>query len=83
MWAYPYLTIFVIIAFVAIIASMGVIQETRIQLVLSLLTAAVVIAAFFLFRRRLGGTREVQAVDSPQETDDEGGSSDREPDDRR
>ena len=83
MWAYPYLTIFVIIAFVAIIASMGVIQETRIQLVLSLLTAALVIAAFFLFRRRLGGTREVQAVHSPQETDDEGGSSDREPDDRR
>jgi GABA permease len=83
MWAYPYLTIFVIIVFVAIIASMGVIEETRIQLVLSLLTAAAVIAAFFLFRQRLGGTREAQPVDSPQEPDDEGGSSDGEPDGRR
>ena len=78
MWAYPFLTILTIVAFVAIIASMGVIEGTRIQLVLSLLTAGVVIGAYFVFRRRLGGDREVQTVDSPREQDDEG-----EPDDRR
>src|SRR3712207_4485328 len=83
MWAYPFVTVLTIVVFVAIIASMGVIEETRIQLVLSLLTAAAVVAAYFLFRQRLGGTREVQPVDTPREADDEEGASDEEPDNRR
>src|SRR3712207_7578585 len=36
MWAYPYLTILTIVAFVAIIVSMWVIEETRSQFYLSI-----------------------------------------------
>ena len=42
--------------FVAVIASMGIIADTRIQLALSLLSAGLVLLAYFVFRRgRSGG----------------------------
>ena len=53
MWLYPYLTIFTIVAFVAVIASMGIIEDTRSQLILSLLSAGVVLLAY-LARKRFG-----------------------------
>ena len=53
---YPYLTILTIVLFVAVIASMGLIADTRIQLALSLLSAGPVLVAYFVFRRgRSGG----------------------------
>ena len=58
MWLYPYLTILTIVLFVAVIASMGIIADTRIQLALSLLSAGLVLLAYFVFRRsRSGGGR--------------------------
>ena len=62
MWLYPYLTIFVIVVFVAIIASMGIIETTRSQLYLSLLSLGLVVGSYFLIRRRLGGGDQ-QTVD--------------------
>src|SRR3712207_3266197 len=63
MWAYPYLTILTIVAFVAIIVSMWVIEETRSQFYLSMLSAALVVAAYFLIRRRFGGSTQQQTVE--------------------
>ena len=57
MWLYPYLTILTIVLFVALIASMGIIADTRIQLVLSLLGAGLVLLAYFVFRRGRGADR--------------------------
>jgi hypothetical protein len=56
MWPYPYLTSLTVGLFVAAIASMGIIAETRIQLALSLLSAGLVLGTYFVFRRgRSGG----------------------------
>ena len=55
MWLYPYLTILTIVLFVAVIASMGIIADTRIQLALSLLSAGLVLLAYFVFRRSRSG----------------------------
>jgi GABA permease len=58
MWLYPYLTILTIVLFVALIASMGIIADTRIQLALGLLNAGLVLLAYFVFHRsRSGGGR--------------------------
>jgi len=75
MWAYPYLTILTIVAFVAIILSMWVIEATRSQFYLSMLSAALVVAAYFFLRRPFGGSTQQQTVerDVPE---------DRRPDDR-
>jgi hypothetical protein len=44
------------VLFVAVIAFMGIIAETRVQLALSLLSAGLVLGAYFVFRRgRIGG----------------------------
>jgi GABA permease len=50
MWLFPGLSIFTIIAIVAILAQMGIQQGSRSQLILSLLSWAVVIAFFFANR---------------------------------
>ncbi len=55
MWLYPYLTILTIVLFVAVIASMGIIADTRIQLALSLLSAGLVFLTCFVFRRGRSG----------------------------
>ena len=55
MWPYPYLTILTVVLFVAVIASIGIIAETRIQLALSLLSAGLVLGAYFVFRRGRSG----------------------------
>ena len=58
MWLYPYLTILTIVLFVALIASMGIIADTRIQCALCLLSARLVLLAYFVFRHgRSGGGR--------------------------
>lgn len=48
MWAYPYLTIGTIVAMVTIIGTMGFNADTRSQLILSLLSAIVVILLYVL-----------------------------------
>lgn len=53
MWLYPYLTIFTIMAFVAVICSMFFIESTRSQLLLSLLSVGILMVAY-LIRRRNG-----------------------------
>ncbi len=52
MWFYPVLTLLTIAAMVAVLISMGVRADTRSQLVLSFLAWAIVLAAYFLTRRR-------------------------------
>ncbi|MCE4222899.1 amino acid permease [Methylobacterium sp. C25] len=54
MWLYPYLTLATIAAMLGILAAMAFQPETRSQLLLSLLSAAIVLAAYGV-RRRLGG----------------------------
>lgn len=53
MWLHPYLTVLVIVAILAVLAGMGLQADTRSQLLLSLLSAGLVLAAYRL-RRRLG-----------------------------
>ena len=56
MWFYPVLTLLTIAAMLGVIISMGLQEDTRSQLFLSLLSLAVVLAAYPL-SRRLAGTR--------------------------
>lgn len=51
MWLHPYLTILTIVAMVGILAAMGLQPETRSQLLLSLFSAAIVLAAYVVQRR--------------------------------
>ncbi|MET0259173.1 MAG: amino acid permease [Methylobacterium sp.] len=53
MWLYPYLTLLTIAAIVGILLAMGLQAQTRSQLLLSLLSAVVVLAAYAV-RRRFG-----------------------------
>jgi GABA permease len=54
MWFYPVLTLLTIAAMLAVLISMGVRDDTRSQLLLSLLAWAVVLVAYFLTRGRAG-----------------------------
>jgi GABA permease len=54
MWLYPYLTLATIAAMLAVLVSMGLRDDTRSQLFLSLLAFAVVLAAYPLTRRFIG-----------------------------
>jgi len=75
MWLYPYLTILTIVLFVAVIASMAIIADTRIQLVLSLLSAGLVLGAYFVFRHgRSGGG---SSPDATRTADTRAGSEER------
>jgi GABA permease len=58
MWFYPFLTIAVAVAIVAILISMFVRDDTRSQILLGLLSWAVVLALYFVTRWR-GGSVEV------------------------
>ncbi len=51
MWLYPYLTIFTIIVFAVVIISVGIIPDTRSQLLLTLLSIAVVLGVYWLVKR--------------------------------
>ncbi len=52
MWLYPVLTLLTIVALIAVLISMGVRSDTRLQLFLSLLVFAAVLAAYPLSRSR-------------------------------
>ena len=62
MWFYPYLTVVTIAAMLAVLVSMGVRDDTRSQLFLSLLTFAIVLAAYPLTRRFIGAAAPLPAA---------------------
>jgi GABA permease len=68
MWLFPVLSIFTVASIIAILAQMGVQPDSRSQLVLSLLSWAVVIVFFFAnrwFISRRGDTEEIVATATP------------------
>jgi GABA permease len=52
MWMYPWLTYLTIVAIIVVIGSMYFIHASRSQLLLSLISLAVVIGAYFILKRR-------------------------------
>jgi GABA permease len=58
MWAFPALTLLTIAAMVAVLVSMGIAEDTRSQLLLSLASLAVVLAAYAAARRHIQGGAE-------------------------
>jgi GABA permease len=54
MWLYPVLTLLTAAAILAVLVSMAVREDTRSQILLSLLAWGVVLVAFFINRRRIG-----------------------------
>ena len=60
MWGFPVLTLLTIAAMVAVLISMGIVEDTRSQLVLSLASLAVVLAVYAAARRHIqaGGAEE-------------------------
>ncbi len=58
MWGFPVLTLLTIAAMVAVLISMGVAADTRSQLVLSLVSLAVVLPVYAAARRRIQGGAE-------------------------
>ena len=64
MWGFPVLTLLTIAAIVGVLVSMGVGEDTRSQLVLSLVSLAVVVAVYFVVARR---NRNVPAEPSAAE----------------
>ena len=52
MWAFPFLTLLTIAAIVGVLISMGVGEDTRSQLVLSLVSLAVVVLVYLVVARR-------------------------------
>jgi GABA permease len=50
MWLYPVLTLLTIVAMTGVLVSMGIKEDTRSQLLLSLLALAVVLAAYWISR---------------------------------
>jgi GABA permease len=63
MWGFPVLTLLTIAAILAVLVSMGVDPDSRSQLVLSLISFAVVIVAYLITRR---ATREAPAEPAPE-----------------
>jgi GABA permease len=64
MWGFPVLTLLTIAAIVGVLLSMGIGEDTRSQLVLSLVSLAVVVAVYFVVARR---NRNVPAEPSAAE----------------
>jgi len=64
MWGFPVLTLLTIAAIVGVLVSMGLGEDTRSQLVLSLVSLAVVVAVYFVVARR---NRNVPAEPSAAE----------------
>ncbi len=62
MWLYPYLTVATIAAMVAVLVVMGIRADSRSQLVLSLLTFAVVVATYPLVRRYIQPVAPLPAI---------------------
>lgn len=65
MWGFPWLSFLTIAAMVAVLLQMGLTASTRSQLILSLLSAAVVIGVYFVVRR-FTRTPEVVAAEADQ-----------------
>jgi len=61
MWLYPVLTLLTIVAMSGVLVSMGIKEDTRSQLLLSLLALAVVLAAYWISR----GSRQPSAMAAP------------------
>ena len=57
MWLFPYLTYFAIVAMVAVIGAMALVEDVRAQLIPSFISLAVVLAAYWL--RNRSGRQEV------------------------
>ncbi len=56
MWGYPYLTVLVIVAMLAIVAAMGLIPDQRLALLFGVVSALVMLLGYFV-RRRFGAPR--------------------------
>jgi GABA permease len=57
MWLFPYLTYATMAAMVAVIVSVGLVKDTRSQLIPSLISLAVVLVAAWVMNRRRSGDR--------------------------
>ncbi len=64
MWAFPVLSIIVVVAILGVLVQMGVQADVRIQLILSLGAWALVVILYFA-TQRLRGRAPVEAVDRP------------------
>ncbi len=64
MWGYPYLSIVAIVGIVAVLVQMGLNEDVRIQLLLSLLAWAVILVAYFAVRA-MGGSTPAGPEDVP------------------
>lgn len=62
MWAFPYLTIFAIIAIVAVLASMLFNPDSVSQLILSLVSFAVILVCYFVFVRGRAAAPQGEAL---------------------
>ncbi|MCU1406076.1 MAG: amino acid permease-associated region [Glaciihabitans sp.] len=69
MWLFPGLSIITVAGILAVLVQMGVNPEVRPQLILSLLAWAIVLALYFINRRR-GGSVDVDTTPQSSETGD-------------
>ena len=67
MWLFPALSLATIAAILGVLVLMGVNEDTRSQLVLSLISWAVVLGLYFV-TRRMGGSVSAEAMDAEQPT---------------
>ena len=67
MWLFPVLSLLTIAAIVGVLISMGVNEDTRSQLVLSLVSWAVVLGLYFA-TKRMGGSVTAEAMDAEPST---------------
>jgi GABA permease len=67
MWLFPVLSLLTIASIVGVLISMGVKEDTRSQLVLSLVSWAVVLVLYYV-TRRMGGSVTAEAMDSQVST---------------
>jgi GABA permease len=65
MWLFPALSLATIAAILGVLISMGVNEDTRSQLVLSLISWAAVLVLYFV-TRRMGGSISAEDMDQPQ-----------------
>ncbi|HUL99815.1 MAG TPA: amino acid permease [Mycobacterium sp.] len=62
MWLFPFLSIFTVVAILAILAQMGIQKDSRSQLILSLLSWAVVIMLYLINKWAINRRPEVQSA---------------------
>jgi GABA permease len=66
MWLFPGLTILATVGILAVLAQMGLTDETRPQLLLSLLSWAVVVVAYLVTRARGGSVAPQERRPTPE-----------------